>query len=63
MTRFSIGTFTRLFKRAVVIGALLYSATETNVVQAEESHYKMRLHKNMIKNLMDKNFPVVLEHI
>ena len=45
----------------MVVGALLFSS-ET-VVSAEESFYKMRMHKNFIKNLMDKNFPVVLNHI
>jgi len=48
MTRFSFGSITRNIKRALVIGALLFSSTET-FVSAEESNYKMRIHKNFIK--------------
>jgi len=31
--------------------------------QAEDSNYKVRIHKSLIKEIMDKNFPVALEHI
>jgi len=30
---------------------------------AGESHYKMRIHKNFIKEIIDKNFKVVLERV
>ena len=29
----------------------------------EESSYNMRIHKNFIKNILDKNFNVILDHI
>ena len=32
-------------------------------VSASESNYKIRLHKSLIKEIMDKNFPVALKHI
>lgn len=31
--------------------------------QAEDSNYKVRIHKSLVKEIMDKNFPVALEHI
>jgi len=55
----SIGSFGRIIKRVSVAVALLM----TDTTQAEESNYKIRIHKNLMKNIMDKNFPVVLEHI
>ena len=30
---------------------------------AEVSHYKMRIHKNFIKDIIDKNFQVILGHV
>lgn len=30
---------------------------------AEVSHYKMRIHKNFIKDIIDKNFSVILGHV
>jgi hypothetical protein len=53
------GSFTRILKRTAVVAALLFTAPTL----AEESQYKVRLHRNFIKSVMDKNFPVVLEHI
>ena len=32
-------------------------------VSASESNYKIRLHKSLVKEIMDKNFPVALKHI
>jgi hypothetical protein len=29
----------------------------------EDSKYSMRVHKNFIKNILDKNFNVILSHI
>ena len=31
--------------------------------EARESYYKLRIHKNFIKEIIDKNFKVVLQHI
>jgi len=30
---------------------------------AEVSHYKMRIHKNFIKDIIDKNFQVILAQV
>jgi len=57
MTRF--GSVYKNFKRLAVLSALFYSSE----VMATESHYKLRLHKNFIKETLDKNFRVVLMHI
>ena len=46
-------------KRLAVISALLFSSE----IAATESQYKLRLHKNFIKETLDKNFRVVLMHI
>jgi len=42
-----------------VIAALLYSGETA----ATESFYSVRVHKNFIKEVMDKNFQVILQHI
>jgi hypothetical protein len=57
MTRF--GSISKNLKRLAVISALLYSSE----VWATESHYKLRIHKNFVKETLDKNFRVILQHI
>jgi hypothetical protein len=57
MTRF--GSIYKNMKRLAVISALLFSSE----IAATESQYKLRLHKNFIKETLDKNFRVVLMHI
>ena len=56
------GSLAKIFKRTVVVGLLLCSS-EKMLVSAEESNYKMRLHKDFIRTLIDNNFPLVLNHI
>ena len=53
-----IGSLGKNLKRMVVISALLACS-----VQSAESNYNMRIHKNLVKETMDKNFRVVLQHI
>ena len=53
-----IGSIGKNLKRMVVISALLACS-----VSGAESNYNMRIHKNLIKETMDKNFRVVLQHI
>ena len=53
------GSVGRMVKTVSLAVCLLCSST----VMAEESNYKIRVHKNLMKNVLDKNFPVVLEHI
>ena len=63
MTRKSqFGTFTRVFKQVSVAVALLVAAT-SDTASAMESNYKVRIHKNFMKQVLDKNFPVALRHI
>jgi hypothetical protein len=57
MTRF--GSVYKNLKRLAVISALFFSSE----AMATESHYKLRVHKNFIKESLDKNFRVVLMHI
>lgn len=57
MTRF--GSIYKNLKRLAVISALLW----TGEAAATESQYKLRLHKNFMKEVLDKNFRVVLMHI
>ena len=64
MTRngsWTFGSLARNFKRALVLSAFLFSGSYVNA--ASETNYKMRIHKNFIKELMDKNFEVVLAHV
>jgi hypothetical protein len=44
-------------KRISVISALLFSG---DYAKAEESQYKMRIHKNFVKKIIDTNFNVIL---
>ena len=57
-----LGSFTRNVKR-VSMAALLLVASSSPFVAAEESNYKIRIHKNLMQNIIDKNLPVALEHI
>lgn len=59
MTRF-FGSIGRMLKSSVAVVMLLVGSSS---VMAEESHYKLRMHKNFIKRVVDKNFPVILDHI
>ena len=59
MTR-SLPSFTRFVKVFAVATALLCSLPTTDAYQ---SNYKMRMNKNFLKNVIDKNFPVILRHI
>ena len=58
MTRF--GSFVKNVKRVVSFGAVVLLATS---VVAENSNYKVRIHKNLISEVLNKNFPVALDHI
>jgi len=42
-------------KRLITIGLLMYSGI-MDQTKAEVSHYKMRIHKNFMKDVIDKNF-------
>lgn len=58
-----LGSVFRNFKRLAVVSALLYSSITIMPASCEESIYNMRIHKNFIKNILDKNFNVILDHI
>ena len=57
-----MGSLSKNMKRFVVIGALLFSS-QLGETYAETSHYNMRVHKNFMKDIIDKNFKIILEHI
>ena len=48
--------------RLATVAALLFSGMMGETM-AEVSHYKMRIHKNFMKDVIDKNFRVILDHI
>jgi hypothetical protein len=52
-----LGSLATNGKRLLVISALLFSGS-----QATESKYNLRIHKNLIKEAIDKNLDVVLAH-
>lgn len=54
-----LGSVKRNLKRAFVIAALLFSGEAS----AEESRYNMRIHRNLLKRVADKNFHQILAHI
>ena len=59
LNQFSFGSISKNFKRALTIGVLLFSSYSL----AESSNYSVRIHKSMIGEVLNKNFPVALEHI
>jgi len=52
----------RNVKRMAAVTALLFSSHMTEV-SAEEAAYKVKIHKNFMKEVIDKNFPVILRHL
>ena len=42
---------------------LFYLSFILSLIAASDSNYKIRIHKSLIKEIMDKNFPVALQHI
>ena len=51
----SCGTWKSNLTRLTTIGLLLFSGV-MDQTRAEISHYKMRVHKNFMKDVIDKNF-------
>ena len=58
----SLGSISRNVKRLAAVAALLYSSHITEV-SAEEAIYKVKIHKDFMKEVIDKNFPVILRHL
>jgi hypothetical protein len=58
-----VGSISKNIKRLTVITALLFSSQMIDPASCEDSKYSMRVHKNFIKNILDKNFNVILSHI
>ena len=58
----SLGSIGKNMKRMAVVTALLFSSQMAEV-QGEEAIYKVRIHKNFMKEVIDKNFPVILYHL
>jgi hypothetical protein len=59
----NFGSISKNVKRLTVITALLFSSQMIDPASCEDSKYSMRIHKNFIKNILDKNFNVILSHI
>lgn len=57
------GSVGRCLKGVTFAVALLLAASSTEPVQAAESYYKVRVHRNLIQKALDANFPVLLQHI
>ena len=55
-----IGNLIKNIKRISFV-SILYIGE--NKCYAVESSYKIRIHKNFIKEIMDKNFNVILDHV
>ena len=53
------GSVQRNLKRAFAVAALLFSGEAS----AEESKYNMRIHRNFMKRVADKNFHQILAHL
>ena len=58
----SLGSISRNVKRLAAVAALLYSSHIAEV-SAEEAIYKVKIHKDFMKEVIDKNFPVILRHL
>jgi hypothetical protein len=58
----SFGSIGRNLKRFALLTALLLT-TQVTEIAAEEAQYKVKIHKNFIKEVLDKNFPVILKHL
>lgn len=57
-----MGSLGKNMKRMAVVTALLFSSQVAEVA-AEEAQYKVRIHKTFMKEVLDKNFPVILNHV
>ena len=59
-----LGSIGRNVKRLTFATALLFISQESYyTVQAEEAQYLLKIHKTFIKEVIDKNFPIILEQI
>ena len=58
----SIGSIGKNVKRLAVVAALMFSSQITEIA-AEEAQYKVKVHKTFMKEVLDKNFPVILRHL
>lgn len=57
-----LGSIGRCLKTASVAVCMLL-ATTSETATAMETNYRIRIHKHFMKNVLDKNFPVILDHI
>ena len=58
----SLGSITKNVKRVAVLSALLFSC-QMREAEADEAQYRVKVHKQFMKEVLEKNFPVVLKHI
>ena len=58
----SLGSISKNAKRLTVLAALMFSSQLADV-EATEAKYQVKIHKNFMKEVIDKNFPVILRHL
>ena len=58
----SLGSISKNVKRLTVLTALMFSSQLAEVA-ATEAKYQVKIHKNFMKEVIDKNFPVILRHL
>jgi hypothetical protein len=61
-----IGKFGSIFKnlkRSLVVIALVSTSSSDFNANANESFYKMRIHKNFLKRLIDNNWQNIIMHL
>jgi len=57
------GSIFRNLKRSLVIIALVSTSSEDFLANANESFYKMRIHKNFLKRTIDSNWQNIIMHL
>ena len=53
----------KLFLQITAFIQFIYLFDHLQVVMAEHSSQKVRIHKNFIKDTMDKNWAAILQHV
>ena len=57
------GSILKNLKRSLVIIALVSTSSENFLANANESFYKMRIHKNFLKRTIDSNWQNIIMHL
>ena len=57
------GSILRNLKHSLVVLALVSTSSEDFLANANESFYKMRIHKNFLKRTIDSNWQNIIMHL